>query len=75
MSTPMLSKDLHTTTGMRDETKMMSDEEQDGVLTFVVQDQGLNIINGVGRLNLESNLVRESLNKYLHPTTKTKDEV
>merc|ERR1712098_765109 len=44
--------------------------------TFLVLDLGLDVIDGVGRLNLESDcLSGECLHKDLHTTTETEDQV
>merc|ERR1712169_131891 len=44
--------------------------------TFLILDLRLNVIDGVGRLNLESDcLSGECLHKDLHTTTETEDQV
>jgi hypothetical protein len=44
--------------------------------TLLVLDLSLDVVDGVGRLDLQSDgLAREGLNKNLHASTKTKDKV
>ena len=57
--------------------KLLSGENETllvGRDTFLVLDLGLDVVNGVGRLDLESDgLASERLDENLHTTTETKD--